>query len=94
MYKRFISLIDCERKNIIGIYIYICVCVCVCVREDLKNWKIDVSKCTSTDRATNMQGQYNGFGSWLKKNKFLTIYWILGVLCTRFKPSNAWCDWK
>lgn len=61
IYERLISLIDCESTKGKILSDYVC--------EILKNLKINVSKCigTSTDGAANMQGQYNGFGSWLNK---------------------------
>jgi len=70
--ERLISLIDCKSTQGKCLSNYVC--------EDLKNLKINISKCigTSTDGAANMQGQYNGFGSWLNKE-------VVGDLL------NVWC---
>lgn len=59
--ERLVALVDCRSstgKNL---------CDIVC--DVLKSLNLDVKNCigSSTDSASNMRGQYNGFSAWLNK---------------------------
>ncbi|CAH2326702.1 zinc finger MYM-type 1-like [Pelobates cultripes] len=57
--EKLLAIVECEfstGKNLFKL-----------VMEVLKSYKLEITKCigSSTDGAANMQGQYNGFSSWL-----------------------------
>ncbi|CAH2272310.1 zinc finger MYM-type 1-like [Pelobates cultripes] len=57
--EKLLAIVECESstgKNLFKL-----------VMEVLKSCKLEITKCigSSTDGAANMQGQYNGFSSWL-----------------------------